>query len=173
MRAFLALPPERGSALAIDAWRTRAWPGIGRAVPVQNLHLTLCFLGEQPRARIDALCRLLDDAGGRALSGGRRDMLLDRAGWRPDSAVAWLEADAPPGSLAGLAKSMRTAAGRAGIRTDKRPFRPHVTVARGVDVPPPPPAESPSIELRFGPVTLMESRPGRDGVRYVELASWG
>ena len=172
MRAFLALLPDRDSALAIDAWRERAWPDIGRAVPMQNLHLTLCFLGEQPRARIDALVRLLDDARPGTFSSGRRDMVLDAAGWRPDSQVAWLEAGSAPGAIAGLAKSMRTAAGRAGIRTDKRPFLPHVTVARGVAVPPPPPREAPSIELVCGPVALMESRLDRHGARYAEAASW-
>ena len=174
MRAFLALLPERDSALAIDAWRERCWPAVGgRAVPVQNLHLTLCFLGEQSPAKLEKLGRLLDEAGRGKLSGGRRDMTLDAAGWRPDSRVAWLESGSAPGSIAGLAKSMRTAAGRAGIRTDKRAFVPHVTIARGVDVPPPPPTESPSIELTCGPVALMESVRGRDGVRYVEMASWG
>ena len=170
MRAFLALLPDRDSALAIDAWRERAWPDIGRAVPIQNLHLTLCFLGEVPRARIDALVRILDDV--RPGTSGRRDMVLDVAGWRPDSRAAWLESSAAPGSIGGLAKSMRTAAGRAGIRTDKRRFLAHVTVARGVDEPPPAPRERPSIELACGPVALMESRADRGGVRYVELASW-
>ena len=172
MRAFLALLPDRDSALAIDAWRERAWPDIGRAVPVQNLHLTLCFLGEVPRARIDALVRLLDEARPGTFSGGRRDLTLDVAGWRPDSRVAWLESSAAPGSIGGLAKSMRTAAGRAGIRTDKRRFLAHVTVARGVDEPPPAPRERPAIALACGPVALMESRQDRGGVRYVELASW-
>ena len=173
MRAFLALMPERDSALAIDAWRTRNWAGVGgRAVPVQGLHLTLCFLGEQPVSKLEALGRLLDDAGRGAFSGGRRDMVLDAAGWRPDSKVAWLEAGSAPGSVAGLAKTMRTAAGRAGIRTDKRAFLPHVTIARGVDAPPPPPARSPSVELVCGPVALLESVRGRSGSRYVEMATW-
>ena len=173
MRAFLALLPDHDSVLAIDAWRHRAWPGIGRAVPVQDLHLTLCFLGEPPVSKLETLIRSIDEAGPRAFSGGRRELLLDAAGWRPDSAVAWLEASAAPGSLAGLARSLRTVAGRAGIRTDKRAFLPHVTVARGVDVPPPPPVERPSIEIAFGPVALLESRGGGTGARYVERASWG
>lgn len=172
MRAFLALLPDRESAYRIDAWREAQWPDIGRPVDVQDLHLTLCFLGEQSPARIDALGRLVDEGGSRAAGGGRRDLLLDLPGWRPDNAVAWLESSAPPGSLAGLAKRMRGLAGRAGIRTDKRPFRPHVTIARGVDLPPPAPLDAPAIELRLGAVTLMESVRGRDGVRYVELASW-
>ncbi len=172
MRAFLALLPDRESAYRIDAWRAAQWPDIGRAVAVQDLHLTLCFLGEQPSARIDALGRLIDEAGPRATSGGRRDVLLDLPGWRPDSAVAWLEPSDAPGSLAGLAKRMRGLAGRAGIRTGKRAFRPHVTLARGVDVPPPAPLDAPAIALALGALVLMESVRGRDGARYAEVASW-
>ena len=191
MRAFLALTPDADAALAIDDWRARHWPVAGRDVPPQNLHLTLCFLGDVDEGRLERLARALDEgvARSRGTDGAERsadpsvppvasdapsglDVELDEPGWRADSGVTWLAPSAPPAALLALGKRMRGVAGRAGIRVDKRLFRPHVTLARRVDHPPPAPLSTPCLRCRFERVELYESIFDPRGVRYRELAAW-
>ena len=169
MRTFLALTPDADAALRIDAWRARHWPVPGRDVAVQSLHLTLCFLGDVDEARLERLARHVDRAVAAPLG---LDVRLDEPGWRADAGVAWLAASTPPPALLALGRRMRGLAGRAGIRIDKRPFLPHVTLARRVDAPPPAPLSAPAIDCRFERVELLESVRDPRGARYRELAAW-
>jgi 2'-5' RNA ligase len=131
----LGLGPELGpralapvaEALAGGPWK------LPRA---EGLHLTLLFLGDQPRARLPELARAFADA----LEGAPRPhLVLDGAGGFPrrgDERVLWLGArEEPPGSgrLAELHRRTLAAAAGAGLDLKDelgRPFRPHVTVAR-------------------------------------------
>jgi len=169
MRTFLALTPDADAALRIDRWRAHHWPVSGREVPIQNLHLTLCFLGDVELARLERIGQALDDTVVAPLG---LDVLLDEPGWRPDNAVTWVAPSSPPAALLALGKRVRGAAGRAGIRVDKRAFLPHVTLARRVDHPPPAPLSTPALECRFERVGLIESILDPQGVRYRELAVW-
>ena len=170
MRTFLALTPDADAALAIDDWRARHWPVAGREVPVQNLHVTLCFLGEVDGRTLERLGQFLDERlGGESLA---LEVTFDEPGWRADSGVTWLGASAPPDALLGLGKRLRGIAGRAGIRVGKRAFVPHVTLARRVDHPPPAPLSTPALACRFERVGLIESLLDPRGARYRELAAW-
>lgn len=123
MRCFLALPvPEPLIPLLLAAQDVVA---VGRAVPEENLHLTLAFLGEQPDyalAELDAAlgavlpgCALA--LGGLVSFGGRRVKLL-AAGVVPE-----------PG-LAALRSSVVAAVRAAGIDLPRERFRPHITLIR-------------------------------------------
>lgn len=169
MRLFLALTPDARAALAIDHWRALHWPAQGREVPIQNLHVTLCFLGEVDERRAERLVLALDEFVERPR---RLEVDFDEPGYHPASAVTLLTPSAPPDALMTLGKRMRSLANRAGIRVDKRPFKPHVTLARRVDNPPPPPLSAPDICLQFDRIDLVESIRERAGVRYRECASW-
>ena len=169
MRTFLALAPEPEAALAIEHWRARHWPHAGREVPIENLHVTLCFLGEVDEARLERLVLALDET---LLEPLGLTLLLDEPLWRADAAMTWLAPSAPPAALLALVKRLRGLAGRVGIRVDKRAFRPHVTLARRVEMPPPAPLSAPRLSCRFERVTLFESRRDGDGARYRELCAW-
>ena len=169
MRTFLALAPDADVALAIDDWRTRYWPLAGREVPLQNLHVTLCFLGEVDEGRLERVARALDERVDAPLG---LEIRFDEALWRADRGMTWLVPSAPPEGLAALVKRVRGVAGRAGIRVEKRAFRPHFTLARRIERPPPAPLTSPSFLCRFECVTLFESLLDPGGVRYRELAAW-
>ena len=169
MRAFLALTPDADAALAIDDWRHRHWPATGRDVPPQNLHVTLCFLGEVDEGRLARLAHALDEVVSVPLG---IDVTFDEPTWRAEHAMTWLAPAAPPAALLALGKRMRGLAGRAGIRVGKRAFHPHVTLARRVDIPPPPPLSAPCLRCRFEGVELYESLLDAGGARYRELAAW-
>ena len=169
VRTFLALMLDADAALAMDHWRGHHWPMAGREVPVQNLHVTLCFLGDVDEHRLQRVGEYLDEALATPLA---LDVVFDEPGWHADSGIAWLACSKPPAALLALGKRMRGIAGRAGIRVDKRAYLPHVTLARRVEHPPPAPLTTPSNGCRFELVSLVESLLDERGVRYRELATW-
>src|SRR5438105_4865968 len=120
--AALPLPDPVGEAL------TRRQSGIEHArwVPRENLHVTLRFFGE---VRED-LARDLD-AELLAIRAEPFEIALEAAGAfgaGDDFNVAWAGvADSP--ALHRLAAACEAAARRAGLKPDKRRYRPHVTLA--------------------------------------------
>lgn len=124
MRAFVAigLPDETRDTLE----HLTAELGVGRAVPWENLHVTLAFLDDQPEAVLatlhDALCEIdlsPFDMRFRGLEGfgGRNPRLV-------------CVAVEPSDALVALRNKVRTAARAAGIDLPRERFRPHVTLAR-------------------------------------------
>lgn len=144
MRAFVGLPvPEAWRAPLIRA-QARI-PG-GRAVPEDDLHLTLVFLDDQPEARLEALHEALE---------GRR---LGAAPLRP---LAWAAFEAgratlvaldltPDPELSALRDGMRRAARAAAIELPRDRFRPHVTLVRFPASAPPDPARLPGAVASLG-----------------------
>jgi RNA 2',3'-cyclic 3'-phosphodiesterase len=129
MRLFVAVtpPPE-----AVDELRS-ATAGMRAARPElhwtrpDQWHLTLAFLGEvDDDARADLTVRL-----GRV--GPRHPPLqlaLSGAG-RFGDRVLWTRVTGDVAALRRLAESVRVAARRARIAVEERPYRPHLTLARG------------------------------------------
>lgn len=124
MRAFVALAiPER---VAAQAAHLQALLGCGRAVPEENLHLTLAFLDEITLGQAEDMDAELQAMSEPALSLELAGLdVLDRA--RPD-AVIWTARPCEP--LERLARAVARAARGAGITLPRRRFRPHVTLAR-------------------------------------------
>ncbi|NDW00751.1 RNA 2',3'-cyclic phosphodiesterase [Salipiger sp. PrR002] len=124
MRCFLALPlPE---ALIAPLLAVQGAVPVGRAVPEENLHVTLAFLGEVAEADL----RELDlELGGAALPGCFLQVAgLESFGGRaPKLLAAALRPD--PGLLA-LHGRVARACRAAGIELERRRFRPHVTLLR-------------------------------------------
>lgn len=161
-RLFFALWPDAGVRSAIVDRRAALGRLPGRRVPDENLHLTLVFLGNQPKDRIEEIL----DAGS-AVGGQAFELRLDRFGHFPRSRVVWLGGEAPE-AAAGLADALSARMESIGVKVDRRPWRPHVTLFRKVSRRP----RFPEIE----PVTwsvrdfaLVESIPGRP---YQVLRSW-
>lgn len=147
LRLFFALPCPPESAAAICAWRDALALG-GRALAAEHLHLTLVFLGQQPRARLDELRRLA--AGIEAapfvlhldrLDAGRHGLL-------------WLAPSAPPAALERLAAQLH----------------PHLSLLRHAAARP---AEAhPDFAWPVEAFALYASLPTPRGVRYRELGRW-
>lgn len=167
IRAFLSLTPDVDSAIAIQQWSALCWPAISRAVPLQNYHLTLAFLGDISDSQLQTIQELHDDFRHPVF-----DLKLDRVGYWPDSTTLWLGSTDVPEDLMSLVVKCKSIANRAGVGTDKRRYTPHLTLARKTQTPPGPPLIDPDFPVRFESVELYQSIMDRDGVRYVELNSW-
>ena len=165
MRLFVALRlPPAASAHAEDAVvpvRSRH-PDL-RWVPAARWHLTLAFYGEVPDADLEGTIGMLD----RRLAGADEVTLrLAGAGQFTRRAV-WLGVVGEVDGLRRLARS---------VTFQRRPFRPHLTVARlrgGVDGA----AAAAELEAYVGPawsagtVHLVRSRLGA-APTYEDMASW-
>jgi RNA 2',3'-cyclic 3'-phosphodiesterase len=171
--AALSIPPDIGRVLQL---RQTGIEG-ARWRPLESLHLTLRFFGE---IRQD-VARDLDSA---LMAVQVRPFEIELAGAGSfadgDEINAVWAGVAENAELRRLAEACETAARRAGLKPDKRNYRPHVTLAY---LRHPDPAEvaawiqannllkSPPIEVQnFG---LYSSHMGRDGSHYRLEAEYG
>jgi RNA 2',3'-cyclic 3'-phosphodiesterase len=116
----------------LDTAPLHALAARARWLPTTQLHLTLVFLGEQPRTILDPLRTALD-----RVAASNPPLSLEIGGigvfptWRRPR-VLWLGVDpAPP--LMTLATSVAQACAELGIAHEHRPFHPHITLARLAD----------------------------------------
>ena len=132
-RLFVAVEPSQACrALLARAQATIAerFPRLRvRWQPAANLHLTLAFLGHVDDARVDACAERVD-----RVAGAHRpfDLTTTRLGAFPSPlrpSVLWLGVRADPAdALAHLQRDV--AAAFRDVRSDPKPFRPHLTLAR-------------------------------------------
>lgn len=171
LRAFVALIPDAASRDALHALPVTR--GARRTLPAQ-LHMTLAFIGAIERERCDALAAHLP-----ALAAAHALPLLpvERIAWWPSLPRARLivaELAADPACIAlntGLSALLR----ELGVPADRRPFRPHVTLARlphdAVGQPAHGGAPGRQVVLRVEALTLFESRLSHEGVSHRPIVS--
>ncbi len=124
MRLFAALPlpDELGRVLLRAQDELRARGVRANFSREENLHLTLAFLGETERVRAAQEAVL-------SLRAGSFDLTL--AGWGCFGDLLWAGVRGSR-ALDGLAARVRAALDGAGLSCDRKPFRPHITLARRV-----------------------------------------
>ena len=182
MRLFIALPvpAEVRESLAGTAAGLRSRLPAARWVPATNLHLTLSFLGETEARLLPALREALTGC-----FSPRRPMRLElaEAGCFPPrrpARVAWV-GFRPSRELQELQAAVVGALDeRLGIAGERRPFHPHLTLARprrpwprravevwrqGFD-------DSRGVAFQVDAGHLMRSHLGRSGVRYESLGDY-
>ena len=123
-RLFLALLPDPQTINQL----TKLQEGIqGRKTPRENLHLTLMFLGSQPESRIPELAAFIDSLAFQAF-----DLCIDRKGFFSRLKISWAGSTEPHPELARLHQVIWDYCGLNPILGCymKRPFRPHITLAR-------------------------------------------
>lgn len=163
LRLFFALPCPPEPAAAICTWRDGLALG-GKPLAADNLHLTLAFLGQQPRARLEELQLL---AAG--IEAPPFELRLDRLGGGR-SGLLWLEPGQMPAALAGLAETLQQRLLASGISLDTRPFRAHLTLLRHAGARPA--QASPDFAWPVEHFVLYSSEPSARGMRYRELGRW-
>ncbi len=124
MRTFLALPLPPAATGAIEALQSDL--PAGRAVPAENLHLTLAFLGDRTEAELEAAHEALLTLRARAFT--LRLTGLGTLGGR-SPALLHLSAEADP-ALTDLHGRIRSRLHGAGLMLPRERFLPHVTIAR-------------------------------------------
>jgi 2'-5' RNA ligase len=166
-RLFFALWPDAATsdALATLAQQVAAESG-GRSTAPGNVHLTLAFLGDQPRR----VARELSAAAAR-ISAPAFDLVFDRVdGWRKN-AIAWAGVQSTPPALAELHQAIARSLLASGLEPDERPFAVHVTLARRIASVVRRPL-APPLVWHVGAFALVASELSAECARYRMLSSW-
>ncbi len=130
MRLFVALeiPAAVRENLAALLKSFRAISPQPRWVRAESLHVTLKFIGEMPETKLQAIRNVL--------AGVRSDQAVTlnfrELGFFPNEKhprVFWAGIEASP-NLKGLAGDIEGALEKLGVAREKRPFSPHLTLAR-------------------------------------------
>ena len=153
MRAFFALPVEGKARGEVRAWRNGNLICDGRRVEPENFHITLCFLGHVTPEQLSAVCDHAD-----TIRGSTFGLVLDEPGYFPKPRVFWLGPSQVPAELHDLSRRLGGIASRAGLRIDKRPYQPHLTLIRKCRHPALPSLRSPQISIGCDRFCLYESR---------------
>jgi 2'-5' RNA ligase len=181
LRAFIAveLPPEIRAALAGEQARLKKLgANVGWVAP-DNIHITLLFLGDMFGAQVAPLAAALDAV---AAHHAPFELAVAGLGWfgPPRSPrVVWAGVLDPQHRLAALQKEIEEQARLLDLRTEARPFHPHLTLGR---VRPGGHAALPALtraleqandtaygRCAVGMVRLMQSRLGPGGAQHSPL----
>lgn len=166
-RLFFALVPppplQRSLAMLATSVAQRAH---GRPIAVENVHLTVAFIGAWP---VEQLSKWID-AGARC-AGAPIDVTLNRLGGFSRAGVAWIGTTGTPIALQQLANALAAELTNAGVAIEARAFAAHVTIARRCRGPFPNEFVGP-YDWRADALSLMRSYTERDGARYVEVKRW-
>ncbi|MCC7483517.1 MAG: RNA 2',3'-cyclic phosphodiesterase [Burkholderiales bacterium] len=166
-RLFFAAwpPPEVQARLHAVAVSARRECG-GRAVARENIHLTLVFLGEVERGRLEDIA-----AATAGVTGAGCDLVVDRLDYWRHNGIVWAAADSCPDALAGLVERLAAALRGAGFRPEGRRYVPHVTLLRNARRAPAASA-FPALVWPVREFVLFESRPRERGRAYEVLMRW-
>ena len=140
--------------------------GQGRAIPAENLHLTLAFLGDQPEERIAEVIALAE-----TVEPAPVQMLLDRFGHFMGPQILWVGPSITPVPLQAFQSLLTRRFAEQGVASDQRPYRPHVSLLRKV----PELIDLPIVEPMDWTLdrwALLESPRTAGGAQYEVLAEW-
>ena len=164
-RLFYALWPDDGLRRALAAWQRRHLPKSVRATHVQDLHITLHFLGQVDESRSAAL-----EALGERLLLPPFALTLDQLGHWSRPAVLWAGPAEIPQPLLAFHGQLEDELEGLGFEREGRAFRPHLTLARKMRRAPEDMDFEP-LEWAVAEWALLESCPGERPL-YHPLARW-
>jgi 2'-5' RNA ligase len=177
-RLFVAATLPEAVRAELARWARRSLPSQGgvRRLEPDSLHITLCFLGQQPLACVGELAGVLGGLAETVAAVG--ELAVGAPAWLPPRRARALavEIGDPAGALRGLqAVLAREIAATIGWESGRQRFRPHVTVARlrpemghiGELAP------TPALAFACERVVLFRAKLEPEGARYDELASVG
>lgn len=160
-RLFFALWPDDLVRRQLAAHQ----PAAGRLVAVEDLHITLVFLGSLDSERQQ---RVEEAAAGLLLPPFR--LQLERLEYWRRPKVTWLGPSVQPPELVALHEQLKAVALAIGIEVEARPYQPHVTLAR--DAPAVPAQAIEPIQWDVTDFCLVESLARSSGPRYMVRRRW-
>jgi 2'-5' RNA ligase len=169
-RLFVALELPADVRSALVEWRPSV-PGL-RALPIDSLHVTLCFLGWLPVAAVAAIA----DVCASVCAGAAEGLALGSPLWLPRRRPRVLAVSIVDGSgaLASLQGALSAALAAEGwYAPENRRYLPHVTVARtsaGARLGSVPLAPEPEMTFTGSVVTVYRSRLSPGGAAYEPLS---
>ncbi len=126
-RWFFALWPDAAARRALVDGAAGVIPSDVRRSHPEDLHLTLIFLGELAPEALDAAVQAAD-----GLCAGPVDLHIDRVGYFARPRVFWCGPAEPSPGLMDLHARLARALAQRGLITERRPYSPHITLARKV-----------------------------------------
>ena len=168
MRVFFAIDPPAQIKLAIDAWRTKAFPDLGNQVRASNFHITLEFLGHISPNQLDNLTQRVDEMH----SAEGFCVQLDQLGYWPKPKVLWLGTGECQPAHIQLVDSLRKLSRNAGIELQKRDYIAHLSLVRKCQENPPGALIDPLFTWKTDEFHLFESLPSPKGVIYRRKKTW-
>jgi 2'-5' RNA ligase len=165
MRLFVAVYPPREQAADLSslvetlALGRRAAEGAHvKLSPIEHWHVTVAFLGEVDDDRLPDVAEALAEAlaSWRVERAALPTLRLSGGGrfGQGSSTILWAGLHGDVASLTSLASAVSTQLKRAGLPTDPKPFRPHLTLGRPGDQLTPAELESDLAKLdgHYGPL---------------------
>ncbi|MCG8378111.1 MAG: RNA 2',3'-cyclic phosphodiesterase [Proteobacteria bacterium] len=165
-RLFFALWPDNRIRTALNNIAQQFNDEKFRHVKKPNLHITLEFLGEISEQDQQTLIENVSTINGDAF-----ELVLTRIGWWQQPGILWIGTNQIPDELISLVKSIKKLCKKQGLKTDKRPYKPHVTFARKVkqvNIP----KETFKIFWQANSFVLVESVSTEEGVIYQVVKEW-
>ena len=164
-RLFFALEPKQKVRQEIHAVQKKLACS-GRMVPLERIHITLAFLGQQAPETIPQLCAIAS-----RLNFEPCTLVLDRLGTFRRVSVLWLGATVVPAPLRDFHQALLSELETAGIGFDRKAWKPHLTLYRrlrnktGI-------MERVAVSWRLNQFSLMESINVQGGVEYCRQGHW-
>ena len=122
LRLFFALLPDKKVQTRLQQWQDLV---TGKKTPVENLHMTLFFLGNQPEKHLPVFKRFLDRVPFEPF-----DLIMDKIGFFPKIGLSWAGPTETPPSLSQLFQETRKFLIPGYVKDKNDNFRPHITLAR-------------------------------------------
>ena len=132
-RAFIAieLPPDVKDLIAANIERLKGLVPRGvKWVDPRIAHLTLAFLGNVPDSRLPVLSRIVDCVSGTCLPFSVKTGPLGAFPNERRPRVIWLGLEGDIRRLSAMHCRLQDELESGGFPTEKRPFKPHVTLGR-------------------------------------------
>jgi len=164
---FFALWPDDAVRAQLAHWSRELHAACGgRPTRVENLHLTLAFLGSVEDERAAEVERAAREVAPRVAT-----LVLDQPGYWKHNRIAWAGASVVPLELESMVSELRSALARSHIGFDSKGFVSHVTLLRDAREPKAMPVLEP-IEWGLDGFLLVQSVTSPRGSRYDILKSW-
>jgi len=165
-RLFFALWPDEAVRAELRAAQEAMPRRGGRPVHVEDVHITLAFLGQ-----VDPERRACMEAAAGGVEGVRFELLIDRQGYWSRPRVAWCAPSDVPDALGELVRGLSRVLVPCGYQPERRSYRPHVTLFRDSRAVPEGPLACP-VHWPCREFVLAASASVADGPRYQILARW-
>jgi 2'-5' RNA ligase len=164
MRTFFGLEPDPKTKLAIDSWRSKAFPSLERGVPAANFHITLLFMGETAQSDLEELETILP-------SPFQLELKASEVGYFSKSSIGFLLI-APEAGLSHIREELLRQLPVRLRKTDKNQFTPHITLFRKLENPLPTSLLMPDFEFSFTEFNLYQSVQKAGNVSYRPLMTF-
>ena len=164
MRTFIGLEPDIKTKLAIADWREMAFPSLSGAIPMENFHITLAFLGDITEQELENLCQLKSLAI-------PLNLKANEVGYFAKPGIGFLAIEQQEDLMQLQQKICQQLQTMSSFKTSHK-FVPHISLNRQPLVPMPAPLVAPQFEFAINNYHLYQSVRHKNRVSYRIIHSW-